>query len=55
MKQLVNGFEAKAKGLIVRGRFQEKDYGNSDKGRSKSKIRNKSCKKKGHVNDDFIS
>ena len=56
MKQLVNGFEAKAKGLVVKGRFQETYSRNSDKGRSKSKTRNKSCKyckKKGHVIDDF--
>ena len=41
MKQLVNGSEARAEGLVARGRSQEKGFGNSDKGKSKSKIRNK--------------
>ena len=44
MNQLVNGSEAKVEGLIARERYQEKGYGNSDRGRSKSKIRNESCK-----------
>ena len=55
MKQLVNGFEVKAEGLVTRGRSQEKVSRNSEKGRSKFKIRNKSykyCMKKGHVIDD---
>ena len=42
MKQLVNGYEDKAKGLVARGRFHEKGFGNSDRGKSKSKTRNKS-------------
>ena len=52
MKQLVNESEVKAEDLVVRGRFWEKGYENSDRGKSKSKTRNKSCKKKGHVIDD---
>ena len=55
MKQLINGSEAKIEGLVARGRFQEKGTRNSDIGRSKFKIRNKSCKsckKKGHVIDN---
>ena len=44
MRQLVNGFEAKAEGLIARGRSQEKGFENSDRGGSKSKSRNKSYK-----------
>ena len=55
MKQLVNGYEDKAKGLVARGRFHEKGFGNSDRGKSKSKTRNKSCKyckKKRHAIDD---
>ena len=52
MKQLVNGSEAKTKGLIAKGRSQEKGYGNSEIGKSKSKIRNKYCKKKRHIIDD---
>ena len=55
MKQLVNGSEAKVERLFVRGRFKEKRSGNRDKGRSKSKTRNKSCKyckKKWHIIDD---
>ena len=44
MKQLVNGSEAKAEGLVARGRCQEKGSRNSERGRLKSKIRNKSCK-----------
>ena len=52
MKQLVNGSEAKIEGRVVRGRSQEKGSRNSDIGRSKFKIRNKSCKKNGHVIDD---
>ena len=54
MKQFVNGSEAKAEGLVARGRFQEKGSGNSDRGRLKYKTRNKSCKyckKKGHIID----
>ena len=57
MKELFNGFEAKAKGLVDRGRFQEKGFSNShERGRSTSKTRNRSCKyckKKGHIIDDF--
>ena len=52
MKQLVNGFEAKVEGLIARGRSQEKGFGNSDRGESKSKSRNKSYK---HIIGDCIS
>ena len=55
MKQLINGSEANVEGLVARGRSQEKSFGNSDKGKSKSKSRNKSCKyckKKGLVIDD---
>ena len=33
MKQLVNGSEAKAEGLVVRVRFQEKGYENSNRGK----------------------
>ena len=57
IKQLVNGYEAENEGLVSRGRFQERGYGNNDKGRSKSKTKNKYCKyckkKKGHVIDDY--
>ena len=55
MKKLVYGSEANAEGLVSRGRSQEKGSESSDRGRSKSKSRNKSCKyfkKKGHVIDD---
>ena len=54
MKQFVNRSEAKAEGLVARGRFQEKGSENSDRGRLKYKTRNKSCKyckKKGHIID----
>ena len=45
MKQLVNGFEAKAEGLVARERFQERGSGNSDRGKSKSKTRSLAIKR----------
>ena len=42
-------------GHVARGRFHEKGFGNSERGKSKSKTRNKSCKyckKKRHAVDD---
>ena len=44
MKQLVNGFEEKAEGLIAIGRSQGKGSRKGERGISKSKIRNNSYK-----------
>ena len=55
MIQFVNGSEAKAEGLVAGGRFQGRGSEKSDRGRSKSKNRNKYhkyYKKKGHIIDE---
>jgi hypothetical protein len=58
MKLLVTGSESQGEGLFVRGRTQEKNFGIENRGRSKSKYKNKFCnycKKKGHTKSECYS
>ena len=52
MKQLVVGFEAQAKDLVIQGRTQERNSSGDARSRSKSSNKNKTyryCKKNGHI------
>ena len=56
MKQLIVGIEEHGESLFVRGRPQEKNSGEEERKRSKSKNSNKICnyyKKKGHIKECF--
>ena len=53
MKQLMFGSEAQEEGLVVRGRTQERNYGGDERGKSKSKKREKTynyCENEGTLN-----
>ena len=52
MKQLIVGLEAQGDSLFVHGRPQEKNFGEEQRKRSKSRNSNKICnycRKKGHI------